>query len=68
MRRFALVLVHVTDFGRHTDITLQGTLRRDYVLRLFIENEELELQRQDNQTWTPTERLYVSCFPTTHTH
>ena len=54
--------------GQHADITLQGILHLDYVLRLFIENEELELQTQDNRTWTPVQRPYVLCLPTTHTH
>ncbi len=35
------------------------------MLRLFIENAELELQTQDNRTWTPAERPYVPCFLTT---
>ena len=68
LRRFASVLVHAADFGQHADITLQGILHRSHALRLFIENEELELQTQDNQTWTPARRPYVPCFPIMHTH
>jgi len=56
------------DFEQHADITLQGILHRDYALRLFIDNEELGLQTQDNRTWTPNEPPYVPYFPTTHTH
>ena len=68
MRRSASVFVYAADFGQHADVSLQITLHRDYALRLFIGNEELELQTQDNQTWTPAQRPYVPCFPTTHTH
>ena len=68
MRPFASVFVYAADFGQHTDISLKSTLHRDYALRLFIGNEELELQTQDNQTWTPAQRPYVPCFPTMHTH
>ena len=60
------ISVHTADFGQHTEIALQGTLNRHYKLRLFIENEELELQTQDNQTWTPAQRPYVPCFFTTN--
>ena len=54
------------DFGQHTEIALQGAPNRDHTLRLFIENEELELQTQDNQTWTPAQRPYVRFFFTTN--
>jgi len=62
------ILIHTADFGQHTEITLQGVLNRDYTLRLFIENEGLELQTQDNRTWTPTQHLYVPCFLTIHNY
>jgi hypothetical protein len=63
LRRFASVLVHAADFVHHADITLQGIPRRDYALRLFIQNEELGLQTQDNRTWIPARRQYVPCLP-----
>jgi len=56
------------DFGQYADITLQGILHRDYALRLFIDNQELGLQTQDNRTWTPAQPPYVPYFPITHTH
>jgi len=56
------------DFGQHADIALQDTLHQDYALRLFIDNQELRLQTQDNRTWTPAQRPYVPHFSTTHTH
>ena len=68
LRRFASVLVHAAEFVHHADITLQGIPHRNYVLRLFIGNEELELQTQDKQTWTPARHPYVPCFPTMQTH
>ena len=47
---------------------LQDVQIREYTLRLFVGNVERELQRKDNRTWTPAQRLYVPCFPTTDTH
>ena len=40
----------------------------EHTLRLFVGNVERELQRKDNRTWTPAQRLYVPYFPTTDTH
>jgi hypothetical protein len=68
VRRFASIFVHPADFGQYADVTIQDTPHRDYALRLLIENQELELQTQDNRTWTPAQRPYVPCFPTTHTN
>ena len=67
MRLFTSTFVHTADFVQHTEIVLQGTLSGDYILRLFMKNEELELQTQDNQTWTPTQRPYIPYFFTTNT-
>ena len=63
VRRFTSILVHAADSGQHTELTLQSTLHRDYMLRFFIENNELELHTQDNRIWTPAQRPYVHCFP-----
>jgi len=57
------IFVHTADFGRHTEITLQGVLNRGDTLRLFIENEALELQMQANRTWTPAQRPYILFSP-----
>jgi hypothetical protein len=54
-------------FGQHTDITFQDVPKPVYTLRLFVENEEIRLQRNDNRTWTPAQRLYGPCFPTMYT-
>ena len=62
MRRFTSILAYTADFGQHTEIELQGAPNRDYTLRLLMENEKLELQSQDNQTWTPAQRSYVPYF------
>jgi len=56
------------DFGKYADITLQDTLHRDYALRLFIDNQELGLQTQDNRTWTPAQPPYVPHFHTKHNY
>ena len=68
MRRFTSILVHTADFGQHTGIALQDVPNRDYTLRLFRGNEELELQAQDNQTWTAAQRPYVPCFFISNTY
>ena len=67
MRRFAPILVYTADSECPTEITLQGVLNLDYTLRVFIENEELEMQTQDNQIWTLAQRPCVCRFPATYT-
>ena len=47
---------------------MQDVLNRGCQLRLFVENEERELQTQDNRNWTPVQRPYALYFPTTYTH
>ena len=64
MRRFISVQVHTADFEYQTDITLKDVPRFKYKLWLFIGNEERELQREDNRTWTPVQRQYVLRFVT----
>ena len=49
-------------FGSHTEITLQDVPNREYTLRLFVENVEREVQRTDNNVWTPAQRQYVPHF------
>ena len=34
---------------------------------LFVDNEESELEKKDNHTWTPKQRPYVSYFSYTYT-
>ena len=34
---------------------------------MFVENEEIELQKEDDRTWTPAQRQYVPYFPNTYT-
>ena len=67
MRRFASIWLHTADLGLHTDITLQDVPNREYTLRLFVENEERELQKTGNRSWTPAERQYALRFLTTYT-
>ena len=66
--RFASILAHAADFGQHTDIILQDIPKRKYTLTLLVDNEERELQRKDNQIWTPAQRLCVPSLLTTDTH
>jgi hypothetical protein len=63
VRRFTSIEVYTTDFGQHTEITFQDILNRECSLRLFVENQEMELQTKDNRVWTPTQRPYVPYFP-----
>ena len=56
------ILILTADFGNHTEITLQGVLHRDYTLRLFIENQELDLHTQDNRIWTLAQRPCAPFF------
>ena len=62
VRRFTSVEGHTTDFGHQADITLQDVPRVKYRLRLFVGSDERELDRQNNQTWTPVQRQYVLRF------
>ena len=39
-----------------------------YKLVLFVENEAIELERQDNRTWAPVQRPYDLLILTTYTH
>ena len=56
------------DLAHLTDITLQDVPNREYALRLFVENEEIELQKTANRSWTPAKRQYVlSGLLTEHT-
>ena len=66
MRRFASICHYSADLGYHTEITLQHVPDREYTLRLFVENEETELQKTGNQSWTPAQRQYARYFLTTY--
>ena len=50
------------DFGQHTEITLQDIPKYRLTLRLFVENEEKELQTEDSLTWALVQRAYVTCL------
>ena len=39
-----------------------------YKLVLFVGSETIELERKDNQTWAPVQRLYVLGLFTKYTH
>jgi len=59
MRLFTSILIHTADLSHHSEITLQDVPKLRYTLRLLVDNEERELQRIDNRTWEPAQRLYV---------
>jgi len=64
---FASIEVHTAHYTQHTEITLQDIPRLKYTLRLLIGNDEKELQREDNWSWTPAQRSYVLYFLITYT-
>jgi len=68
VRRFTSIYVHTAHFRQHTEITLQDIPNREYTLGLFVGNVVRELQRKDNDTWTPARRLWVPYCPNTYTH
>ena len=61
MRRFPSIQA-IPLISGHTEITLQDIPKHRLTLRLFVENEEKELQREDNQTWALVQRAYVICL------
>ena len=65
MRRFTSVQAHTTDHCQHTEITLQEIPKVKSSLRLFVENQERELQKESNRTWGLAQHLYVSFLPIT---
>ena len=61
-RRFTSITAHTADLRHHTGITLQIIPKLKYALWLFVDNEGIELQRTNNQTWEPAQPLYVPGF------
>ena len=56
-------ILHIpANLDRLTEITLQDVPDRQYTLRLFAENEEIEIQKTANRSWTPTKRRYALYF------
>ena len=68
MRRFTSIYIHTSHLSDHTEITLQDVPNRQYTLRLFVENVERELQKNDDHTWTPAQSQYVPFLPNTYVH
>ena len=58
---------HPADLAHHTEITLQDVPNREYTLKLFGENEEIQVLKTGNRSWTPTQRQYALDFPITYT-
>jgi hypothetical protein len=61
VRRSTSIYAHGADFRKHIEITLQDVPKLKYKLELFLGNEEIDLQRKANRTWTPVQRPYVIC-------
>ena len=62
MQFFTSILIHTANLSHHSEIALQDVPRLKYALRLFVDNEEREMQRINNRTWAPAQRLYAPCF------
>jgi hypothetical protein len=62
VRRSTSIYAHGADFRKHIEITLQDVPNLKYKLELFLGNEEIDLQRKENRTWTPVQRPYVIYF------
>jgi len=61
--------LRTTDFGQHTEITLQDVRNEEYALRLYVDDRERKLRTKNHRIWTPAQRLYVCpLFTTTYTH
>ena len=58
---------HTADLGHHTEIALHDVPNREYTLRLFVENEEREVEKTDNRSWAPAQRQYA-LFLAIYTH
>lgn len=50
---------HSADLGYHTEINLHDVPNRAYMLKLFVEKEERDLQKTGDRTWTPAEHQYA---------
>ena len=61
-------LSHTDDLMCLAEITLQGIPNSKYQLELFVGNQEIELQRNGNRTWTPVQRPYVPWLLTMYAH
>ena len=48
-------LAHTADLAHHTDITLQDVPDREYTLRLFVDNQEIDVQKTGSRFWTPAQ-------------
>ena len=57
---------YLADLAHLTEITLQDVPDREYALRLLVENEEIELQKTANRSWTPVNRQYALPFLIVH--
>lgn len=68
MWRFASIWPNAADFSHHIEIILQGVPNREYALKLFVEDEEIKLQKTSNQSWTPAQRQYALFLLTTYTY
>ena len=61
-------LAHIADLAHHSDITLEDVPNREYTLKLFAEDQEIEVQETGARSWTPAQPQYAHCFFTTYTH
>ena len=68
-RSSAPIWRHTADLAHHINITLQGLPNWQYMLWLFLEDKEIELEKETgNQSWMPAQRQYALYFIITYTH
>ena len=59
MRLFTSIDAHTADRVQHAELMFQGDPNLKYELALFVGNKEIELQRNDIQSWSPVPHLYA---------
>jgi hypothetical protein len=63
VRLFTPIRALAADFEQRTEITLQEVPNRGFSLRLFVDDVEKVLLKENNRTWKPAQRLYVLDSP-----
>ena len=64
---FTSIDAYTADLAQHAELTFQGDPKLKYELALFVGNEEIELQRNDIQAWSPVTRPYALHLLITYT-
>ena len=68
VRCFSSISVHTAYLGQQKDIIVHDIPDLKYKLLLFVGSETIELEKKDNRTWEPVQRLYVLRLLIPYTH